>query len=159
MLAEPLLVVRDLHTSYFTRDGEVHAVNGVNLEIRPGEVLGLVGESGSGKSTTVWSIMNLVPPPGRILSGHVEYRGQDLLRMDQQALRELRGKELALIVPNARSYLNPLVPAGAQLANAVLAHTSQREARRQASRQAVAMMSAVAVRPCSEKTTSTHAKS
>ncbi len=144
MAEDLLLAVRDLRTSYFTYEGEVHAVNGVDLEIRRGEVLGLVGESGAGKSTVAWSIMNLVPHPGRVVTGRITYRDQELLRLDEETLREIRGKELALIVPNARNQLNPLVTVGAQLANAYRAHRPRASAR-EAREQAVAMMAAVGI--------------
>ena len=141
---ERLLVVRGLCTSFFTYEGEVHAVNGVDLEIRRGDVLGLVGESGAGKSTVAWSIMNLVPHPGRVVKGEVSYRGQRLLELDEETLREIRGKDLALIVPNARGQLNPLLSVGVQLANALLAHRP-RAPRGEAWEQAVAMMAAVGI--------------
>jgi oligopeptide/dipeptide ABC transporter ATP-binding protein len=139
-----LLVVRGLRTSFFTFEGEVHAVNGVDLEIHRGQVLGLVGESGAGKSTVAWSIMNLVPPPGRVVGGQVTYREHDLLHEPDDQLREIRGKDLALIVPNARNQLNPLIGVGAQLANAYRAHKPD-ASQREAFKQAVAMMAAVGI--------------
>jgi oligopeptide/dipeptide ABC transporter ATP-binding protein len=144
MSEDLLLSVRGLHTSFFTYEGELHAVNGVDMELHRGEVLGLVGESGAGKSTVAWSIMNLVPSPGRVTAGQVEYKGQDLLTLDEEALRALRGRELALIVPNARNQLNPLIGVGAQLANAFLAHKPE-TGRSAALVQAVEMMAAVGI--------------
>ncbi len=142
---ERLLAVRGLRTSFFTYEGEVRALSGVDIDVRRGEVLGLVGESGAGKSTAVWSIMNLVPPPGRILAGTATYRGQDLLQLDEGLLRRIRGKDMALIVPNARSQLNPTLPVGQQLANVVLAHRDDRIGRGAALQQAIAMMRSVGI--------------
>jgi peptide/nickel transport system ATP-binding protein len=144
MSEDLLLVVRNLRTSFFTFEGEVHAVNGVDLQIHRGEVLGLVGESGAGKSTVAWSIMNLVPPPGRVVSGDVEYKGHNLLRMGDDELRVYRGQELALIVPNARIQLNPMISVGAQLANAYLAHKPN-ASKRDAFEHGVAMMATVGI--------------
>lgn len=138
-----LLIVRGLRTSYFTHEGEAHVVNGIDMQIHRGEVLGLVGESGAGKSTTVWSMMNLVPPPGRVVAGSVSYRGRDLLKLSDGELREIRGREIALIVSNARTQLNPLVNVGSQLANAYLAHAGK--SRAAALERAVAMMRAVGI--------------
>lgn len=143
--AETLLEVRGLRTSYFTREGEIQAVRDVDLEIRRGEIVGLVGESGAGKSTVAWSIMNLVPPPGKVVSGSVLYQGKDLLKMGEEELREIRGRDVALIVPNARGQLNPVISVGKQLANAVVAHARPSGGMRTAVKRAVAMMKLVGI--------------
>ena len=92
MTGEALLSVRDLVVRFTTAGGEVHAVNGVTLDVRAGEAVGLVGESGSGKSVTSLSIMGLLPKPaGRVLSGEILFEGQDLTQASDKALRQLRG--------------------------------------------------------------------
>jgi len=101
----------------------VQAVDGVSLELAAGETLGLLGETGSGKSTIAWSVLGLVPPPGRIEGGAIRLLGRDLLSVQEEELRRIRGKQLGLIVQNARAHLNPLVPIGVQIANAYSSHT------------------------------------
>jgi oligopeptide/dipeptide ABC transporter ATP-binding protein len=140
---ERLLDIEDLRASFVTYEGEVHALNGVDLTIDRGEVVGLVGESGAGKSVVAWSIMQLVPEPGRA-SGSIRYRGQDLLNLTADQLRDVRGRDLALIVPNARNQLNPLLTVGVQLANAMKAHRPD-VSHREAMSRAVGMMAAVGI--------------
>ena len=90
---EPLLVVEDLKTHFFTDDGVVRAVDGVSFEVRPGETLAVVGESGSGKSVSALSILRLIPePPGRIVSGTIRFKGRDLLSLSPAEMRKIRGK-------------------------------------------------------------------
>ncbi len=114
--AEPLLQIRGLRTHFFTESGVAKAVDGVDLDIRPGEVLGLVGESGSGKSVTALSILRLIPdPPGRIVGGEILFRGRDLLKMSWEDIRRVRGKEISMIFQEPMTSLEPSVqdrPAG-----------------------------------------------
>jgi oligopeptide/dipeptide ABC transporter ATP-binding protein len=140
---ERLLEIEDLHASFVTYAGEVHALNGIHLTIHRGEVVGLVGESGAGKSLVAWSIMQLLPGPGQ-LRGSIRYRGQDLLHMTADELRNVRGRDLALIVPNARNQLNPLLSVGVQLANAFRAHRPD-VSHREAMSRAVGMLAAVGI--------------
>lgn len=100
----------------------MQAVNGVSLELAPGETLGLLGESGSGKSTIAWSVLGLVPPPGKIDGGAIRLLGSNILSMRDEELVRIRGKDLGLIVQNARAHLNPLVTIGDQIANAYRSH-------------------------------------
>ncbi len=111
----PLLEVHDLQTHFFTRDGVVRAVDGIDLEVRPGEVLGLVGESGCGKSVTSLSIMGLVPHPGRIIAGRILFDGVDLTEMRAADLRRLRGEHMSMIFQQPSSALNPVHRVGAQI--------------------------------------------
>jgi peptide/nickel transport system ATP-binding protein len=121
-MSDLLLTVRDLHVHFFAREGVYRALNGVDLELRRGELLGLVGETGLGKSLTLRTILNLVPPPGRVVRGHVQYRGESLLAKGDDEMRRIRGKEIALVVQNARGALNPFLSVGDQIANVYRAH-------------------------------------
>lgn len=119
---EPLKV-DNLATWYFTKDGPVRTLNGVSLSLLPGETLGLVGETGSGKSTLVWSIVNLVPAPGRIVRGDVMVAGRSVLRATPEDLRRIRGGSVGIVVQNAKGHLHPLETVGTQLARTVQAHS------------------------------------
>lgn len=105
---EPLLDVRELQTWFTTPRGTVRVLDGVSFSVQPGEILGLVGETGSGKSVTAASILRLVRPPGRIVGGQVVFAGRDLLRLSEAEMRELRGREIAMVFQNPRAALNPL---------------------------------------------------
>src|SRR3712207_2831474 len=121
--AAPVLEVEDLQTYFYTRRGLVRAVDGVSLAVAAGETLAIVGESGCGKSITALSVMGLVPsPPGRILGGAVRLRGRDLLRLDAEAMRRVRGDEISMIFQEPMTSLNPVLTIGDQIAEAVLLH-------------------------------------
>ena len=129
--AEPLLVVDDLHTVFDLRQGEVRAVDGVSFALKPHETLAIVGESGCGKSITALSLMRLVPePPGRIAGGRVLLEGRDLLALDEETMRRVRGKDLAMIFQEPMTSLNPVLTIGSQIAEVVLLHenVSRKEA-------------------------------
>ncbi len=117
-----LLLVQDLSTSYFTSRGEVKAVRGVGFAVQEGEMLGLVGESGCGKTTLGLSIMKLVDPPGRIVSGKISLKGVDLIRKTAKEMRTIRWKEVALIPQSAMNALNPVFKIGQQIVEALRAH-------------------------------------
>jgi len=120
---EPLLRIHDLRTHFFTESGVAKAVDGVDLEIRPGEVLGLVGESGSGKSVTALSILRLVPdPPGRIVGGEILFRGRDLLKLSWEEIRDVRGKDISMIFQEPMTSLNPVFRVGRQVMEIILEH-------------------------------------
>jgi peptide/nickel transport system ATP-binding protein len=125
-LATPVLEVRDLHTEFATDQGIVRAVDGVSFDLYPGESLGIVGESGSGKSITALSILRLVPDPGRIVSGQVMFRNQDLLQLTGEEIREIRGRDIAMIFQDPQSSLNPVLRTGFQVDEAMLAHGRHR---------------------------------
>jgi peptide/nickel transport system ATP-binding protein len=139
-MREVLLDIRDLRTHFYTEDGVVKAINGVNLEIARGESLGLVGESGSGKSVTALSILRLIQdPPGKIVSGQVRFKGEDLLTYPVVRLRrEVRGREISMIFQDPMISLNPVFTVGNQLAEAIYLHQFKRQ--RAALRQGVAML-------------------
>jgi oligopeptide transport system ATP-binding protein len=118
-----LLEVRNLRTHFFTSDGLVRAVDGVDLTVRRGRTLGLVGESGCGKTVTALSILRLVPsPPGRIVGGQVLLEGQDLTRLGDAEMDRVRGGRIAMIFQEPMTSLNPLHKVGEQVAEAVLVH-------------------------------------
>jgi len=138
-----LLSVEHLTTVFDTAGGPVPAVDDVSFEIRAGETLGLVGESGSGKSVTALSIMRLVQPPGRIASGHLFFKGRDLLTLDERAMRRVRGAEIALIFQEPMTALNPVFRVGAQIAETLLVHG--RATRREAKARAIELLRAVRI--------------
>ena len=118
----PLLDVRGLKTWFYTREGVVKAVDGVSLQLKEGEILGLVGESGSGKSMTAFSLMNLVDEPGRIQADLLSFNGHDLLSLSAEEYRSLRGKEMAMIFQDPMMTLNPTLRIDTQMIEAVRAH-------------------------------------
>ncbi|MCC7023727.1 MAG: ABC transporter ATP-binding protein [Thermomicrobiales bacterium] len=120
---DPLLRIEDLRVWFGTRTNDVRAVNGVDLDIHPGEVVGLVGESGSGKSVTARAIMRLVPmPPGRLVSGRILFDGIDLTALPEGEMEGLRGGRIAMIFQDPMTFLNPLITAGDQVAEAIRRH-------------------------------------
>jgi peptide/nickel transport system ATP-binding protein len=118
----PLLDVQDL-TVVFDGARQVTAVDRVNLQIATGETLGVVGESGSGKSVTAYSVLRLVQPPGRIVSGRVMFEGRDLLRLTEPEMREVRGARISLIFQEPMTALNPVMRVGDQIAEALTVHS------------------------------------
>jgi peptide/nickel transport system ATP-binding protein len=116
------LEVEDLRTHFFTKRGVVKAVDGVSLEVASGEVLGLVGESGCGKTITGFSIIGLVDPPGRVVSGAVRFKGEDLVTAGAERLRALRGDRIAMIFQDPMMTLNPVLRVDTQMVEAVQAH-------------------------------------
>ena len=136
---EPLLAVEDLRTYFDLRHGTVKAVDGVSFTLAPHETLAIVGESGCGKSITALSLMRLVPdPPGRIVGGSVKLAGADLFALDEEAMRSVRGKDIAMIFQEPMTSLNPVLTIGSQIAEAVLLH--EKVNRRQAWDKAVDML-------------------
>jgi peptide/nickel transport system ATP-binding protein len=121
-MTTPLLDVRGLRTPFPTRTGVVKAVDGVDLTVHRGEVLGLVGESGSGKSITGLSILRLVDPPGRIVDGSILFDGTDLATLDDDAMRAIRGNRIAMIFQDPMMTLNPVLSIGTQMIEALAAH-------------------------------------
>ena len=115
--ALPVLDVQDLKTVFRTRAGEVHAVNDVSFSLKPGELLGVVGESGSGKSVTMMSLLGLLPsPPADVRNGSVNFDGKDLLKVNQETLRSVRGGKIGFVFQDPMTSLNPVFTVGMQLA-------------------------------------------
>jgi len=118
-----ILSVNDLKTHFFTREGVVHAVNGVSFDLKEGETLGVVGESGCGKSVSMLSLLRLVPqPPGKILSGSVEFENADLLKMPDADLRKIRGGKISMVFQDPMTYFNPVIKIGRQVAEPYMLH-------------------------------------
>jgi oligopeptide/dipeptide ABC transporter ATP-binding protein len=119
---QPLLEVRNLKTYFFTEDGVVKAVDGVDFEVYPGEVLGLVGESGCGKSVTSLSIMRLIGIPGRIVEGEILFEGRDLLKLSEAEMVDMRGNRISMIFQQPQSSLNPVFKVADQVAEVFQIH-------------------------------------
>jgi peptide/nickel transport system ATP-binding protein len=122
MAADTVLDVLGLKTHFFTHGGVVKAVDGVDLQVRAGEIVGLVGESGSGKTITGFSILGLIDPPGRITAGAVRWLGEDLAGAGEARLRQLRGREIAMIFQDPMMTLNPVLRVDTQMVEAIRAH-------------------------------------
>lgn len=120
--AAPLLQVEGLKTYFFTEEGWVHAVDGVDITVRRGETLGLVGESGSGKSVASLSLLRLVSEPGKIVEGQVLFEGDDLLTFNDQQMRHIRGNRISMIFQQPTSYLNPVFRVGDQVTEVLQLH-------------------------------------
>ena len=134
-MTRKILEVEELRTRFHTRDGIVHAVNGISFDLSEGELLGVVGESGSGKSVTMMSLLKLLPmPPAEIVSGRARLGGEDLIALDAHALRHVRGARVGFIFQDPMTSLNPVLTVGFQLTEPLRIHLgmNRREARRRA---------------------------
>ncbi|RKD26387.1 ABC transporter ATP-binding protein [Caminicella sporogenes] len=133
-MSEKLLEVRNLKTSFYTHVGEVQAVRGVSYTINKGEAVGIVGESGSGKSVTSMSIMRLLQFPGKIKSGEIIFKGEDLVKKSNKEMMSIRGNEIAMIFQDPMTSLNPVYTVGDQIMEAIIRHqgASKKEAREKA---------------------------
>ncbi|KXZ40229.1 peptide/nickel transport system ATP-binding protein [Alkalithermobacter thermoalcaliphilus JW-YL-7 = DSM 7308] len=122
-MSDKLLDVKNLTIHYITEDGTVKAVNGVDIELKKGETLGLVGETGAGKTTTALGIMRLVPnPPGKILSGEIYFEGNDILKISEADMRKIRGNKISMIFQDPMTSLNPVMTVGEQIAEVIEIH-------------------------------------
>ena len=122
-MASHLLQIRGLKTHFATDEGMVHAVDGVDLHVDAGETLGIVGESGCGKSVTALSVMRLLAiPPARIVAGEILWQGRDLLRLDMDAMRSIRAREIAMVFQEPMTSLNPVYSVGEQIAEVLRLH-------------------------------------
>ena len=128
----PVLRIEGLKTRYYEGDRVTKAVDGVDIELHPGEILGIVGESGCGKSTIALSLLNLIPYPGSIDEGSIYFNGRNVLQMSEGELRDLRGRQVAMIFQDAIAGLNPVLTIGQQVEEIMTAHgvNDHREARR-----------------------------
>jgi len=121
-MAEPLLDVENLRTYFFTEAGVVKAVDGVSISLGKGETLGLVGESGSGKTVTAFSVLRIVPRPGRVIGGKVTFEGASILDLSEEEMRRIRGAKIAIIFQDPSSSLNPVYTVGSQIAEIIRHH-------------------------------------
>ena len=145
-----IVQVRQLKTYFFTRNGVVKAVDGIDFDIRKGESLCLVGESGCGKTATALSILRLVDsPPGRIVDGEILYHGEDLLRCSDERLKQIRGNRIAMIFQDPQSSLNPVFTVGDQIAEQISLHLKLR--RRPAMDRALYLMEQVGIPQARER--------
>jgi oligopeptide/dipeptide ABC transporter ATP-binding protein len=144
-----VLSVRGLHTQFLTGKAPVQAVRGVSFDLRRAEKLGIVGESGSGKSALALSILGLIEPPGRVISGEVWLNGRDIRRLSDRRLYRVRGKEISLVFQDPMSALDPVKRVGAQLTEAILWH-QPKLGRRAARKRAVELLREVEI-PLAEK--------
>ncbi|MEA5075362.1 MAG: ABC transporter ATP-binding protein [Coriobacteriia bacterium] len=139
-----LLEVTNLKTHFTTRDGVVRAVDGVSFSVEEGHTLAIVGESGSGKSVTALSLMRLIPdPPGKIIEGSIILRGDDVLKMDDSTVREMRGDRIAMIFQDPMTSLNPVFRVGFQIGEALRIHKGM--TRKEAAARAVEMLELVGI--------------
>jgi oligopeptide/dipeptide ABC transporter ATP-binding protein len=141
---EPVLDVKNLTTQFVTQDGTVFAVNGVSFVLNKGEFLGVVGESGSGKSVTMMSLLRLIPmPPGEIVAGEAIFDGEDLLAMDKDEIRKVRGGRIGFVFQDPMTSLNPVVKVGPQITEALKLHLGMNS--KEANERAVELLEMVGI--------------
>ena len=145
-----LLEVDDLRTHFFTREGVVHAVDGISFSLEKGKTLGIVGESGCGKSVTALSIMGLIPkPPAKIVSGSVRYEGRELTTLSEKKLEDVRGREIAMIFQDPMTSLNPTLTIGTQITETIRRHYDV--AQKQANKKAIELLEEVRIPRAAER--------
>ena len=147
---QPLLEVQNLKTYFFTTDGVVKAVDGVDFEVYPGEILGLVGESGCGKSVTSFSILQLVDQPGKIMDGKIFFEEENLLELDESEMIKMRGARISMIFQQPQSSLNPVFTAGSQIAEVFQIHDKE-ISKQDAWKKAVDLLSLVGIADAESK--------
>ncbi|HUQ23036.1 MAG TPA: ABC transporter ATP-binding protein [Gaiellaceae bacterium] len=143
MRREPILAVEDLHVEFWTGRGTVRAVNGISFEIAPGETLGIVGESGCGKSVTSLALLGILPRAGRVTRGTATFGGRDLLKLNDEQLRAVRGREIGMIFQDPMTSLNPVLSIGKQIREPLEAHFGMD--REQADKRAVELLDQVGI--------------
>jgi len=150
MAQETVLEVKNLRTHFFTDDGVVKAVDDVSFSLRKGEVIGIVGESGSGKSVTNLSVMKLVQtPPGKIIGGEVVFKGEDILKMNEKQLRQLRGAKISMIFQDPMTSLNPFLRVSTQMIETLQLH--QKLDKKQARQKAIEMLTMAGIPAAEER--------
>ena len=143
-MSENILEVQDLEIRYVTDEETVRAVNDISFSLKEGESIGLVGETGAGKTTTALGIMGLVPdPPGEVVGGSIVFDGQDLLKLPEKQIREIRGGKISMIFQDPMTSLNPVMTVGDQIAEVVLLHNKMSKA--QAKKRAMEMLEQVGI--------------
>ena len=145
-----LLEIRNLTTRFYTKDGVVHAVNGISYTLDEGEILGIVGESGCGKSVSMLSVMRLIPdPPGKITAGEVVFYNRDLLALRDEEMRRVRGAEIAMIFQDPMTFLNPVLTVGFQIMEALKLHQGMND--QQARDRAAELLTMVGIPKAAER--------
>ncbi len=145
-----LLNVQGLETQFRTREGKVHAVNGVSFHLKEGETLGIVGESGCGKSVSVMSMLRLIPsPPGKVVAGSAIYQGKDLLKMSDEEIRHIRGSQISMVFQDPMTSFNPVLTIGRQVAEPLEIHNGM--SRHSAYDRAAEMLSMVGIPHAKER--------
>jgi len=148
-MSDNLLEVNNLKTYFYTEDGVVRAVDGVDFQIKKGETLGIVGESGCGKSVTSLSILRLIPnPPGKIIDGEILFKGQNLLSISEADMRKIRGNDISMIFQEPMTSLNPVFTVGEQVAETIELHHGINK--KEAIKKAIEILSVVGI-PAAEK--------
>lgn len=143
-MGEQLLNVQNLETHFKTPEGVVHAVNGVSFNLKEGETLGVVGESGCGKSVTMLSCLRLIPsPPGKVVGGEAVFRGKDLLKMDSEDIRQIRGGQISMVFQDPMTSLNPVMNIGKQMAEPLMLHLNM--TREQARKRSIELLGMVGI--------------
>jgi oligopeptide transport system ATP-binding protein len=149
-MIDHLLNVQNLETQFKTPEGIVHAVNGVSFSLDEGETLGVVGESGCGKSVTMLSCLRLIAsPPGKIVAGNAYFHGQDLLHMDAEDLRHVRGAQISMVFQDPMTSLNPVITIGKQLAEPLMLHLNM--TKEQATARSIELLSLVGIPRAGER--------
>lgn len=148
-MSENILTIKDLHTSFFTPVGEVKAVSGVSLELKRGEVLGIVGESGSGKSVTMLSILHLLGPAGKVISGSVDFGGRDLTTLNYEEMSDIRANRIAMIFQDPMTSLNPVLSIEYQLCEPLIRH--KKMSRHEARERVISLLHDVGIEPAEER--------
>ena len=142
---DSLLRIEDLHISFDTYRGKAKALNGMELEIAPNEVMGLVGETGCGKSVTAFSIVGLLDEKAVVDRGHIWFEGEDLTRKSEKEMRQIRGKRIAMIYQEPATALNPVLSIGFQLSEVIRLHSPVRLSKAQVNHKALELLAAVAL--------------
>lgn len=145
----PLLDVQNLVTYYYTDEGVVKSVDGVDFKVYPGEIIGLVGESGCGKSVTSLSIMGLIEPPGKIVGGKILFNDQNLLEMNEAAMQNIRGAQISMIFQQPQSCLNPVFTVGSQIEEVF--HIHGKMTKQEAADKAVELLKVVGIPDAAKK--------
>jgi oligopeptide transport system ATP-binding protein len=149
-MTDQLLNVQDLETQFKTPEGIIHAVNGVSFTLSEGETLGVVGESGCGKSVTMLSCLKLIAsPPGKVVAGQALFRNQDLLKMDIDEIRKIRGSKISMIFQDPMTSLNPVMSIGQQMAEPLLEHLDM--TREQARKRSIELLGLVGIPNADER--------
>lgn len=145
MIYQDILEVRGLKTYFHTPKGVVKAVDGTNMTVGRKETVGLVGESGCGKSTLAFSITRLIKPPGRIVDGEILFEGENLVKLTEEQMRKVRGKDISMIFQDPATYLNPVMKVGDQISEVMMTH--QRVSRTEAKKKVSEIIEMVGMRP------------